>query len=69
MNFYMKIYLISIFKVFYIIDFNSDTNNIIYGNNANEIKKYSNKYFELIESFYSINKLHEYIIRIIKNEK
>ena len=34
-----------------------DTNNVIYGNNAAEIERYSNAYFKLIESFYTINKL------------
>merc|ERR1712175_8816 len=40
-----------------IIQYVDDTNNIIYGNNINEIEKYTNAYFKLIECFYSINKL------------
>merc|ERR1712240_557991 len=40
-----------------IIQYVDDTNNIIYGNNAEEIEVYSNNYFKLIESFYTINKL------------
>merc|ERR1712002_319957 len=40
-----------------IIQYIDDTNNIIYGNNAVEVEKYSNAYFKLIESFYGINKL------------
>merc|ERR1712240_13910 len=40
-----------------IIQYVDDTNNIISGNNAAEIQKYSNRYFKLIESFYSINRL------------
>merc|ERR1712240_617884 len=34
-----------------------DTNNVIFGNNAAEIEKYSNGYFKLIEGFYTINRL------------
>merc|ERR1712002_866864 len=40
-----------------IIQYVDDTNNIIYGNNAVEVEKYSNAYFKLIERFYGINKL------------
>merc|ERR1712175_31574 len=40
-----------------IIQYVDDTNNIIYGNNIEEIEKYTNAYFKLIECFYSINKL------------
>merc|ERR1712240_481525 len=40
-----------------IIQYVDDTNNVIYGNNAEEIEKYSNAYFKLIESFYDINRL------------
>ena len=40
-----------------IIQYVDDTNNIIYGNNAEEIEIYSNNYFKLIESFYTINRL------------
>ena len=40
-----------------IIQYVDDTNNIIYGNNAEEVEKYSNAYFKLIESFYDINRL------------
>ena len=38
-----------------IIQYVDDTNNIIYGNNAEEVEKYSNAYFKLIECFYGIN--------------
>ena len=40
-----------------IIQYVDDTNNIIYGNNIDEIEKYTNAYFKLIECFYTINKL------------
>ena len=40
-----------------IIQYVDDTNNIISGNNAAEVQKYSNRYFKLIESFYAINRL------------
>merc|ERR1711895_312920 len=40
-----------------IIQYVDDTNNVIYGNNAVEIENYSNSYFKLIESFYTINRL------------
>merc|ERR1712177_33999 len=40
-----------------IIQYVDDTNNVIYGNNAAEIETYSNAYFKLIESFYTINRL------------
>ena len=40
-----------------IIQYVDDTNNVIYGNNAEEIENYSNAYFRLIESFYDINRL------------
>merc|ERR1711895_142861 len=40
-----------------IIQYVDDTNNIIYGDNINEIEKYTNAYFKLIECFYTINKL------------
>merc|ERR1712240_551178 len=40
-----------------IIQYVDDTNNILYGNNMEEIEVYSNNYFKLIESFYTINKL------------
>merc|ERR1712115_357336 len=40
-----------------IIQYVDDTNKVIYGNNAEEIEKYSNAYFKLIESFYTINRL------------
>merc|ERR1711873_185076 len=40
-----------------IIQYVDETNNVIYGNNAEEIEKYSNAYFKLIESFYAINRL------------
>merc|ERR1712240_125815 len=40
-----------------IIQYVDNTNNVIYGNNAEEIENYSNAYFKLIESFYTINRL------------
>merc|ERR1711895_88532 len=40
-----------------IIQYVDDTNNVIYGNNAAEIENYSNAYFKLIKSFYTINRL------------
>merc|ERR1712177_26996 len=40
-----------------IIQYVDDTNNVIYGNNAEEVENYSNAYFKLIESFYTINRL------------
>merc|ERR1712115_299721 len=40
-----------------IIQYVDDTNNVIFGNNAAEIEKYSNGYFKLIEGFYTINRL------------
>merc|ERR1711895_297674 len=40
-----------------IIQYVDDTNNIIYGTNIDEIEKYTNAYFKLIECFYTINKL------------
>jgi len=40
-----------------IIQYVDDTNNIIYGNNAEDVEKYSNAYFKLIECFYGINRL------------
>ena len=40
-----------------IIQYVDDTNNVIYGNNAEEVQNYSNAYFKLIESFYTINRL------------
>merc|ERR1712177_57314 len=39
------------------IQYVDDTNNVIFGNNAAEIEKYSNGYFKLIEGFYTINTL------------
>merc|ERR1712115_334573 len=40
-----------------IIQYVDDTNNVIFGNNAEEIEKYSNGDFKLIEGFYTINRL------------
>ena len=40
-----------------IIQYVDDTNNIICGNNMEDLENYSNAYFKLIECFYGINRL------------
>ena len=40
-----------------IIQYVDDTNNLIAGNSADEVQNYSNRYFKLIQNFYSINRL------------
>merc|ERR1712177_45991 len=40
-----------------IIQYVDDTNNIIAGKSAEEVQNYSNRYFKLIQNFYTINKL------------
>ena len=40
-----------------IIQYVDDTNNIVAGKSAEEVQNYSNRYFKLIQNFYTINKL------------
>ena len=40
-----------------IIQYVDDSNNIIYGNNSQDVEKYTNSYFKLIEGFYAVNRL------------
>ena len=40
-----------------IIQYVDDSNNVIYGNNSQDIEKYTNSYFKLIEGFYAVNRL------------
>ena len=39
------------------IQYMDDSNNVITSENSNDIEKYINKYFKLVENYYSINKL------------
>merc|ERR1712240_391637 len=40
-----------------IIQYVDDSNNVIYGNNLQDIEKYTKSYFKLIEGFYAVNRL------------